>query len=270
MNVLVVGVTGFLGSAIAEIARKNNTKVWGLLATKETAPTGIEEIFTINELPTASVQFDQIYLAVGNFKMQPAALREVTLTLTQLLMDLYPAAKIVYISSVDVYTQTTICTEKSEPHPQTPYSEIKLAGELIVKKHARYAIVRLTYLYAKNTPNNSFLPKVIADALNKKMITLTNTGERAQDYLHISDAAELCWLAGQYEYPEIFLGATGISLTNKEIAESIIKKVPNGKIQYIGSSTAPSQYLDPKWTMKTLNWHPKYSLLDYINEMVAV
>lgn len=270
MKVLLAGVSGFLGSAIARECVVAGDEVWGLLATKEPTPPNVKGIFVLHDLPKTDIKFDIIYIAAGNYAMSPQKLHEVNVKLPQLLSDLYPHSKIIFISSTEVYgTQNSVMTETTEPQNPSQYGASKLAGETVVTRHPRHAIIRLTYLYDKVIPNTSFLPTILSSARSKKLIALTNAGERLQDYLHVSDAAVLVRKAAVSEKNGIFLGATGTSISNKVVAEKICSLVPGCILGFSGTSTAQSLRFDPRATKKALSWEPQYQLLDFLPEMIT-
>ena len=270
MNVLIAGVTGFLGSALSSECKKHADKVWGLLSRPQLPPTDVEKIFTLHELAHANIDFDVIYIAAGNYTLSRHQLAQVNEILPQLLCDLYPKAKIIFVSSTEVYAPThKVITETSPTGTHNPYGISKLLGEQIVLQHQHSAVVRLSYLYDRRIPNRSFLPTIITHAQEKKVIPLTNNGERVQDYIHVADAARLLYLATQHTKKNIFLGASGESISNTDIAEKICTLVPSCKINYTGESSAPSYIYNPQWTMNMLAWSPQHHLLDYLQEMVV-
>ena len=215
MTVLVIGASGFLGGAIAIRYAKEGYTVYGSYKNNPIVPSGCIPV-SIDDIYNIKDKFDIVILAAGNYSLDKKTLVEINVGLTQNISNRFPDSKLIYISSVSVYGkhQDTI-KEHSFYQDPTFYGQAKLAGETIISTHQKYSIIRLTYLYGVNMPDNSFLPRIIKSALIDHKITLYGDGERKQDYLHIEDAANLCYLARLGDNG-IFLGVSGVCYSNKE------------------------------------------------------
>lgn len=271
MKTLVVGANGFLGS---KIALQGLNKGWEVLAiyhkNTNNIPRGCKKI-KLNDINKVKDRVDRVFLSVGNFSQNQQQLNEANCKVTSLFCRKYKKAKIVFVSSVAVYgSHKGVISKKSSFNNPNDYGLSKIRGENIVTNHPKYSIIRLTYLYGKGMINNSFLPTIINQALKRGLIILYRDGSRKQDYLHVGDAADLCIRAGEIGENDVYLGVTGHSLSNLEIAKAIQKLVPDCKVKFSGSDQAPSYvFRKDKATIK-LGWKPKYSLEEKLKEMIKV
>jgi UDP-glucose 4-epimerase len=267
MRTLVVGASGFLGRSIAALMVARGAEVWGTYRTRpQRLPSGCRpaELKELNRLPA----MDQVVVAAGNHALSIPDLIEVNAGLTSEVSAMFPEAKMLFVSSIAVYgKQSIVISEDTCCQDPTPYGIAKLAGEVIARRHERFAIVRPTYLYGPGMPANSFIPAIIRNALDHGAITLYGRGERAQDYLHVTDAAELCARALDNAANGIYLGASGKSLTNLEVARIVQGQVPGSRIEFAGDDNASSFRFNADRTQEQLGWYPERSLSDHIEEL---
>ncbi len=270
MKVLVVGASGFLGGAIARTFMNDGHEVSGTYVnSKDNIPSGCRAIAFDDALAMNDSDFEVVAIAAGNHALPPQDLVEANYDVAHGIMQTFPSAKIVYVSSIAVYgNHDDVMNETSVFDNPSPYGWAKLAGEAIVRTHPKYAIVRPTYLFGPNMPTNSFVPAIINKAKTEGQITLFGKGERLQDYLHVDDAAQLCLLAAKYEENDTFLATTGESTSNAQVGEAICAAIPDCTLSYAGEDTAPWFRFDPSVTKQKLGWEPKHTLLDSIQELI--
>ncbi|MDO8573470.1 MAG: NAD(P)-dependent oxidoreductase [Candidatus Daviesbacteria bacterium] len=255
MKVLIVGASGFLGRSIVKKALILKWDVWGTYNKNPNfIPDGCKKI-SIQDLNKLDDGYNLVYIAVGNFTLNQEDLSYANKEIPTQIIQKFKSSKIIFISSISI-------------HDPTPYGLAKLEGELIVSRHKKYAIIRFTNLYGIGMNKKSFIPKIIKDAIAKKVITLTNKGERIHDYLYIDDAADLCIKAGLKTGNKIYLGATGKMVSNLKIAKIIQRLIPDCQIIFSGKDSAPSYSFNPKDTMKKLSWLPQKKIEDGIKELV--
>lgn len=266
-QVLIVGGSGFLGRAIVHACVQ---KDWQVTATyQQHRPQPIDQVtFISTGQIDPHTHFDYIFLAAGNYQLSQTQLIAVNVTLTQKLSQQFPQAKLIFISSVAVYgTHKRKITLDSDFKRPNFYGLAKLAGEAVAQTHAHFAILRLTYLYGPGLNSSSFLPTIIKQA-KKGTIILRNRGERLQDYLQVNDAARLCVAAAQNRSNGVYLGATGKSLSNRQVAELIKHYLPQTKIRYVGSDTVTSFRFDVAETKKKLNWQAQQQFKKAIGDLL--
>ncbi|MFC1626957.1 NAD-dependent epimerase/dehydratase family protein [Patescibacteria group bacterium] len=271
MKTLVVGANGFLGSRVALQALN---KGWEVLAiyhkNVNNIPKGCKKI-RLNNIDSIKDRVDRVFLSVGNFSQNQKQLNEVNNRVTNLFCKKYKKAKIVFVSSVAVYgSHKGIISKKSSFNNPNYYGLSKISGENIVSNHPKYSIIRLTYLYGKGMKSTSFLPTIINQALKRGLITLHGDGSRKQDYLHVNDAADLCIRAGETKENNIYLGVTGYSLSNLEVAKTIQKLIPDCKIRFKGEDQTPSYVFQKDEATTRLGWKLKYSFEKGLKEIIKV
>lgn len=264
----VIGANGFLGGAIVSSLLEIGVDVYAVHNGRtDNIDNGAEECH-INYFLKSDIVPDVIFHAAGNYACTHAQLLEINDVLLQLSRK-KAASKIVYISSSNVYGahKENPIEENSSFNNPGLYAHSKIAGEFIVTAHNRYAILRLTYLYGRGITNSSFLPRIIKNAVENKEIVLFGQGERKQDYLHINDAVKFCIAAADLEDNAILLGATGISVSNSEVADTICS-LTGAVVTYTGVETGDSFLFNPSATFKLLGWKPQVDFREGIKTML--
>ncbi len=265
---VVVGANGFLGSALVNELVLQNFEVIAVYHTNHNKINKKAKLFTNEELLASNLEPDFVFYLSGNYANSHAKLLEINDILYRYSLK-FIHAKMVFVSSTNVYgNPTSTVTENSPFNNPGLYAQSKLAGEFIVKVMSHYAIVRLAYLYGKGITNSSFVPAIIASAKENKKITLFGQGEREQDYVYIDDAVSLCIACALKEANDIYLGATGISVSNKHVSEEIQKHI-ECEIVFQGEENGQSFYFNPKQTFEKLNWQPKTTISEGIKKMLA-
>ncbi|MGL2966861.1 NAD-dependent epimerase/dehydratase family protein [Flavobacterium sp. XGLA_31] len=265
---VVVGANGFLGSALVNELIAKDFEVTAVYhsATDKINPKA--QLLTNESMLKSGTQPDFIFYLSGNYANPHTKLLEINDTLYHYSLT-FPNAKMIYISSTNVYGNPNgVVTENSPYHNPGLYAQSKLAGEFIVKSMKQYAIIRLAYIYGPGITNSSFIPAIIASAKSNNKITLFGQGEREQDYIYIDDAVALCLACALAKENQTYLGATGISVSNKTVSEEIQKWIPCS-IEFTGEETGQSFYFNPQQTFAALNWKPQITISEGIKKMLT-
>lgn len=264
---VVVGANGFLGSVLVDKLLLQGFEVIAVYNTNTDNINPKAKLLTTTELFLSTHKPDFIFYLSGNYSNSHIKLLQINDTLYQYALR-YENAKMVYVSSTNVYGNTAeIVTENSPFCNPGLYALSKLAGEFTVKAMVKYSIIRMAYIYGPGITNNSFIPAIIASAKTNKKITLFGKGEREQDYIYITDAVSLCIAAALQNENAVYLGATGISVSNKEVAQEI-QKYTNCAIEFVGEETGQSFYFNPKLTFEKLHWHPETTFAEGLKKML--
>lgn len=269
IKALVIGANGFLGRNICESGLRQGWDVYGLYHnTNDKIPTKVKQL-SLAELERNIINYDFIFHAAGSFLMPINNLIEININLTEKITKLFQDSHIIFISSTAVYgNHTKVIEDTSVFDKPNSYGLSKLAGEFVLSAHKNSTILRLTALYGSGMNKNLFIYKIIESAAQNNQVTIIGDGERKQDYLYIKDAADLCVLAAKKKKQGIYIGATGMSISNNKVVEILKACRPEVEIQHQGTDTSPSYAFNISRTVDEMNFKPKYSFEEGLKEML--
>jgi UDP-glucose 4-epimerase len=276
MNVLITGITGFLGSHLA-LHLSHKHKIIGITSNTNTNSfNNTIELYTIERIAKINHKPDVIILchaavSSGNIEQDEQTLHQANIKFTGKILDAFKNVKCVYISSVSVYKQTdTVIDELSETQPTSSYAISKLnAEELVLNNRSNCCIIRFSSLYGPQMKPHTLIPKYVTQALTKKNIEVWGTGQRKQNYIHVTDAAKLIEKTIEQKElnQDIFLGTFTSEYANFEVAE-IIKNITGAKIIYCHDDNSESVTYNNYNTKKTLNWEPQLNFKEGIKAYI--
>lgn len=263
---LVVGVNGFLGRNVASRLLAAGHEVTGVhRAGTDRIPDGVERVphDALDSLEDgyAWVFVTAAHAPFGHLDEPDWDLVRSNVELPIRLCERFRTARIVFASTVAVYgwPKGTI-NESTAPQPANLYARTKLAGETVVACHPNHAIVRLGSLYGRGMRRITFLPCIVDDARDTGVITLFGDGSRRQEYLHVTDAADLCIAAARSTDNAILLGVPGRAWTNRAAAELVVKQLPGTDIRLEGDDATPSWRFDNTATRNATRFRPRITL----------
>ena len=249
---LIIGASGFLGTHLLKMLLAGSDQVYVALRPQDRiTAVAAEKQISFAALDDISDDIDTVYLLAAHIPYEAPdeytkKLIESNVELPLLVVKHFPKAKIIYASSVSIYgTQNGgVVIDEQGPfgHPFA-YGLSKLAGEMVVRTHPKFAILRLSSLFGPNMCAPTFIRSIIHSALRDKKITLFGDGARLQNYLFVEDACKMLMVAANVK--ENFIGnAVGNrSISNKDIAEKIAKIIGNIQIIFKDDDTSlSSQY----------------------------
>ena len=264
MTIIITGINGFLGSNIAT-SLKQNYSVVGISKTS-TFAKGINT-YTSDEIDLIKIVPDIVIMchaavSSGNYFCDIKTLFNSNVLLTETLVNKFPTAKHIYISSASIYSNTNnILDENSNINPLNDYAISKYWGEKISQKVSKSVIVRLSSLYGLGMKDNTLIPNYVNQAIQSNIIEVWGSGERKQNYFHVTDAVELIQAiinTGSWN-KEIYLGVYKHEYSNIEIAK-IISSETNAEIVFKNTDTSQSVHFDNTSTRNCLNWAPVTSI----------
>jgi len=155
--------------------------------------------------------------------------------------------KLIHISTKDVfgnvYTPTDVEEEQdcykpkflvddSQPFaPQTIYAKTKLISEFIVESHPQTVVIRLSSCYTDfDHYRGSWVVNIIKTLLQKKPVTVTNTGKQFRDLLNANDLGRLIERVLESEHHGIKINAGGGSDNIFSILQVIRMLNPSAEI----------------------------------------
>jgi len=275
-NILVVGANSFVGSFLINELKKNNlNRITGIYhKNTDNLHSDITNI-SVSDIETLPNNFNQVYLISAFVPMQNylteqerKLLYETNIELTNTICLQFTNAKIIYCSSVSVFSvSNNVIDEYSPIAGLNEYGISKLWAEKVVKSSNQYAILRFSSIYGKDMKTNTFLPNCIKQAITNDEIVIYGKGERLQDYIHVSDVVRYLISAAQCPTNEIFLGVYGKSFSNLEIAK-IISQITGCGISFKDDDHSPSFVYNNNYTCKTLSCYPKMDINNGINSLI--
>jgi UDP-glucose 4-epimerase len=263
MKVGVIGANGFVGRSLCSKYLIENNTVFAFFHKKTSLiPKGCILIpidSSFNE------KMDCIVIAIGGHAYNHEQYLDQYLLIKKIITT-FKFVKIIFISSVEVYgrNENRISINSCFNKPNM-YGLSKICQEFLIKSVENYTIIRPTYIYGDGMNENSLLPIWINKAKNKEEIVIYGDGKRKQDYLHIEDLTQLCWLSTIKKNKNItVIAATGNSISNMDLAISISNKFSGSTIKYYGEDNTESSLFDVEFTKNKYDWIPEYSLLDWL------
>lgn len=218
-TILVTGATGLLGTHfLATLALLNehgaNIKVFGVCHsdpadyTKEVAKRGNLHLIGDPLFFDADVIIHANgYAQPSVFTKHPAETIRINTTLTQQLLDnLRPGGKFLFVSSSEIYSglEYSVASESKVGtvplnHPRIGYIEGKRCGEVIINANRQLGLdaksARLGLTYGPGTRENDkrAMCQFIRQALIEDKVELKYAGREPRVFCYISDAVEMLW-----------------------------------------------------------------------------
>ncbi|MDR7419827.1 MAG: dTDP-glucose 4,6-dehydratase [Armatimonadota bacterium] len=262
LRLLVTGGMGFIGSNFVRHALRTRPG-WRIvnldkltyagnpanLADLERTPEGERHRFVRGDIGDATLVgrlFDEGLDAVVNFAAESHVDRSIldaapflrtNVAGTQTLLDAARRAglwRFVQVSSDEVYGPApdgAAFTEDARLQPTSPYAASKAAADLLCQAYHRtyglpVIISRCTNNYGPYQYPEKFIPLVIIRALDGEPIPLYGDGRQIRDWLHVADHCEaICRVLESGTPGEVYNVAAGTSLTNRELAERVLRLV---------------------------------------------
>lgn len=183
--------------------------------------------------------------------------------------------RVVYSSSLPVIGMPLIIpvTEEHPINPPTVYHITKYFGELVLNKilgEKRVVIFRIPSPIGRRTAPNKIVPVFVKNAIENLDYNLLGRGKRIQNYIDVRDIAIAVECAIEKSAYGVYNIASEKSYSNKELAELCIKLFNSkSKIFYNGVDEEE----DFKWVIsiekakKELGFVAQYSLSDTLMEI---
>jgi UDP-glucose 4-epimerase len=273
---LIIGINSFLATQVANKLVTGDVTITGVYRSKREKINAniFEKIISYSEIDQLKDEYTYVfvlaaYIPYGKFNNPDEKLIGTNIEPVLKAHRLFPSSKIILASSVSIYGENKeLINEDSFIDKPSLYGLSKLAAEAIVRNHARYSIVRYSSIYGLGMNQDTFIPKIISSAKKEKNISVWGDGSRKQDYIHVSDAAELMIKAASHNENDIFLGVCGNSESNLDVAGTVQSLLPETKISFTGSDNSLSRYYDAAKTKNILKFESKTSLLSGLKEMI--
>lgn len=270
---LVIGANSFLGAELIQQLKTNNDVTGVYHQNTDKLIDDIKNI-SINSIDDLQDDYDTVfiisaYISGKDTPKDVLLLNQVNVDLPKMICGKFKHAKIIYASSVSVYSDNlSLIDERSETQPKSAYGKSKLLGEKTVSEHFSFSIIRISSMYGDGMNGNTFLPKIVKSALESKKIEIFGNGNRLQNYIHVSDVAEIFIRTSQLKSNYTYLAVGKKSYSNIEIAEIIKKQLSDIEIEFVGEDNSASYNYDGRETYSKLNIEPQVNLYEGIKELI--
>lgn len=284
-RVLVTGAGGIVGRAVAAEFARDGWDVARLVhRASRHAPDGLvidlasiaDLAAAIGDRPDAIVH---LAAAVPHSKDYPDSAESAALTRRMDAAVLAAARRwdcpLVYASSCGLYCRDEP-SAKAEDAPikdwGSPYFAAKAAGEEACAEHDKAIVLRISGPIGPGLRANVVMARFVATAREDKSITLWGSGRREQDFIDARDLARLVLAAVKQEARGIFNAASGHTVTMRELAETVIKRIGGGGIAMSGQPD-PNESIyaryDVRKARQQLGWEPRFTLGDMVDSIAA-
>ena len=300
-NTWITGGKGFIGKHLARyVASQGHMAAGmghGLWSSEDALEWGYSywsnaeiEAANLNQLANISGLPDTIFhlaggSAVGTSLQHPYEDFRRTVDTTAQLLEWVrqnsPNTKVVAVSSAAVYGagHDGAISENAALSPYSPYGAHKSMMECLCRSYAenfglRVAIVRLFSVYGAELEKQLIwdLCRKLAQADNEPVM-LGGSGEELRDWLHVSDAAELLWLARSRcdASCSIINGGTGMGISIRDVAGLVCTAwgaVADVKFSGIARKGDPDSLIADCQLATQLGFKPRVTLPEGIYEAV--
>ena len=276
-KVLITGVNGLIGSAIAEMLLSKN-EVIGTSIEKDNQ-TGLDFQYiqsditdnrTLQNLPKPIdiIVHCAAIITGDNFSNALLNTNCIGIHNTALYATNANCKKLIFLSSLPIIGKPSIIpiTETHPINPPTVYHITKYFGELVLQKllgEDRVIVFRIPSPIGRKTAPNKIVPVFVKNAIENIDFNILGQGKRIQNYIDVRDIARAVGCAIEQESSGIFNIASEHSYSNKEMAELCIKLFnSSSKINYAGKDKEE----DFQWIVSTdkakreLGFTAKYSI----------
>lgn len=290
MKILITGANGFIGKHLVEKLSQVH-EVTGI--DQDESEINGQKIYPLDLSDSEAVSdffqdknFDAIiHLAAkvpSSFTAPEAETSyEDNILMTQnilLVFDNCQAKKFIYASGISVLGEKVSgkVDEETPAQPDNFYTRAKFEGERLALKsvgaNKKIFIFRIPAPYGPGLSVHAVISKFMQKASESEDITLFGTGGRSQDFIYIDDLTSAFEAGLESKYQGVYNIASGISISMKQLAKTVLQVFPNSKskIVYSGSPDAQENYrieVETKKAEKELNFKAKVNLIDGLRKM---
>jgi len=305
MKLLITGGAGFIGSNFIRYILDNN---------KDTSVLNLDDLkYGSNPANLSDLEKDSRYTFfkgdISNFTLVTKLIRDAdvvvnfaaethvdrsisapeaflqsnvvgTFTILEALRKVNPSARLVHISTDEVYGDILEGSfkERDALRPSSPYSASKAASDVFVLGYARTyglhaSITRCTNNYGAYQFPEKLIPKTIIRASLGLKIPIYGTGKNIRDWIHVEDhcrAVESVMKSGKPG--EIYNVSSGAEKNNLEIVMAILKSIgkDDSSLEFVEDRPGHDQRysLDSAKLRRELGWTPLHSFEKGIKETV--
>lgn len=292
-NVLITGITGFLGSHLAKRLSRLGANVYGTSRSSENENiykidildfTALENLFREKHIEICFHLAAESSVEAG--KQDPYMTLKVNVLGTLNILEIarkLNVEKVIITSTSHVYGDNMLpYLEEYPPRPTRPYETSKTCTDIIAQSYADsfnlpVLIPRFVNVYGPGDHNfNRLIPKTIRSVLQDAPPKMWG-GLAVRDYLFVEDAINAFLVLAQHNVPSIksnriFNFGGGNKISVEDLIQKIIvlsgKKIQIQKIPVERSDEITQQYVSWDKSEKTLHWKPRVSLDDGLKKTI--
>lgn len=210
MKILITGASGFIGTKLlAAIAEQYGDENILILSSKPQVKFNFilyNELFLIKEIDKRKLQSIDLIIHAGAYTPKSKSDSNdvngcngnVIFTDSLLKQPFLNLKKIIYLSTLDVYSSTSLISESSPTVPNSLYGLSKLYCEKMIESHCEnYAlqnqILRIGHVYGPGEDKYSkFLPLAINKMVKGEPIEIWGEGHELRSLIYIDDVIRAC------------------------------------------------------------------------------
>jgi nucleoside-diphosphate-sugar epimerase len=293
MRLLLTGVTGFVGEAIASHLYSKGHEIFGVHARyRETklhekykmTLADVGSLGVVEKLRQEIPQCDAVIHAAASLNMDLFAI-DVVLTNCLGVHNMLSLAsqwgckRFVFLSSLPVIGVPKILPidEEHPTNPATSYHASKLFGEQLVGLAALRGLnsvsLRLSAPVGPGMPKGRLLNVLVSRAVNSEIIELQGHGTRQQNYVDVRDISSAVELCLENPISGVFNIASASCISNIDLALRCIDRCHSGsEIVFTGVTDLEEGYI---WAVSIekarnkLGYVPQYGIDEAIDAAVA-
>ena len=315
MKALITGITGQDGAYLSEFLLSKNYEVHGIvrrsssfntdridhLISKHASDDKLQ-LYYSDLLDSSSItnlinniQPDEIYNLAAQSHVAVSFQNPIlttqlgtlgSITILETIKHLDKKVKFYQASSSEMFggTSKELLNENSLFDPKSPYGASKVFAHEITKIYREsynvFGVNGILFNHESPLRGETFVTRKISKAVGRiaagiqSKLTLGNL-DASRDWGHAKDYIEGMWLMMQYDYPEDWVLATGVTKTVRDFAEEAFKHVNLNWEDYVITSEKyfrPNEvdYLlgDSSKAREVLNWKPSVDFKGLVKIMV--
>tara|TARA_Y100000310_G_C20543050_1_gene744256 strand:+ start:167 stop:1078 length:912 start_codon:yes stop_codon:yes gene_type:complete len=284
LNIIVTGGSGFIGKHLVSSLRSMNHNVINLDSIDG------NDVIDYDVLNRIEEDIDVIYhLAAQPYgrggELDPhldLKLNTQAILNVNLFAESRNVSKVIYTSTMAVYGDNADSKETDDVNPLSNYAVSKLFGEYSLKKFARnagmdYTIFRVwnTYGPGQDLKNEykGLVQAMCRQCVNSTDVKVTGSLERYRDLVYVDDSINALLLGLEDRTNnETYNLSTGVKITVKQLIDTIIEVLNNGKeynIKNVGEHKG-DQFgcVGNSDKLQKLGWSPKTKLSDGLKNFI--
>ncbi len=290
-NILITGITGFVGSKLTERLRVLGATVFGVsrfTQNKYIFKADVSDFSNIDRV-IKSNNIDVCYHLASDSLVESGQINPYNTFRLNMLgtLNILESArknnleKIIIASTSQVYGNNPPFKEISPIISSRPYETSKICSELLAQSYSNtfnlpVLISRCVNTYGPNDLNlNRLIPKTINSILHNRAPEMWGKGDIVRDYLYIDDAinAYICLAEVNMEKigkDRIFNFGSDNFISVKDLMQKIIKlskrDIKIRRIEGGRSGEIKKQYLSWSKAKQILGWKPEINLNDGLKQ----